>query len=253
MTRHYRATAAQKAIGIAIATLSMALLAFVLHAEDIAAATGSKGTLQVDITSPADRSRLPWQAQGNYSVTVSYDGRSTRYGDMPSNQVLVTATYLPDIAKAPPAGGADPDSGLVAITQSNCTGCHDFAAKAVGPSFAAIGQRHAAASSVATLADHIRNGSGGSWGTTRMPPHPDLDQAEATEMAQWIVAHANDPGVRNHVGNEGSFRMEAPTAPGSRAGMMLTATYTGTLKPGDTRRPAGGRSRIIIEAVSAAP
>lgn len=119
------------------------------------------------ITSPADRGCLPWQAQRSHSVTVSYDGKSIKYGDIPSNQVIVTAVYMPDVDKAGLRRGFPP--GLVAMTQSNCIWCHDFAAPAVGPSFAAIGKRYAATFTT-TLADHICNGSAGTWGTTRMPP-----------------------------------------------------------------------------------
>lgn len=242
-------------MGLSIAGLAAALLAFVLHAENVGAQANSKNAaLQVDITSPADRSRLRWQGQGSYSVAVSYDGKSTKYGDIPSSQIVVTATYLPDVNKMPPPTGGDAlPPGLVAMTQSNCTGCHDFSLKAVGPSFAAIGKRYPDVSSVALLADHIRNGSAGSWGTTRMPPHPDLDQTQATEMARWIVDHANEIGVRHYVGKDGSFRMEAPAEPGRHAGMMLTATYTGPLKPGDTRHPAAGRSAVVVEGAPGSP
>jgi cytochrome c len=205
---------------------------------------------QVAITNPADRSRVPWQAQGSYSVAVSYDGRSTRYGDIPSNHVLVAATYLPDVDKVPALKDAEvPPAGLIAMTQSNCMGCHDFTTTAVGPSFAAIGKHYPDASSIGTLADHIRTGSAGTWGTTRMPPHPDLDSAQASAMARWIVEHANDPAVRYHVGADGMFRMEAPAVPGPRAGIMLTAAYTGPLKPGDSRHTEGGRNTVILEGI----
>lgn len=244
----HRGTAAPKAIAASAFILTGALLAVVLHAQGPGTPPDRKGpALQVDITDPADGSRLPWHAQGSYSVTVSYDGKSTRYGDIAPNQVVVTATYVPDTGKAPPPDGGEAlPQGLVAMAQSNCMGCHDFAAKAVGPSFAEIAARYTAAS-VAMLADHIRNGSAGTWGTTRMPPHPDLDAAQAADMARWIVDHANDPAVRYHVGKDGMFRMEAPAAPGQHAGVMLTATYAGPLKPGDTRRPAGGRSTVIVQ------
>jgi len=229
-----------KTIGLSFAALAAASFAFLLHAE-----TPSPG-LSVDITSPADHSRLPWNAQAPYAVTVAYRGKSTRFGELPAKDVVLRAAFVPD-ADAPAArqAAALPEA-LVGISQSNCMGCHDFTASSAGPSFAAIGKRYAGqAAAVATLADHIRNGSSGAWGGGLMPPHPDLAPAQATAIAQWIVSHGNDPAVHYYVGASGSFRMSAPGAPGPRGGVVLSAFYTGPLDPGDTRA-AAGRDTVVV-------
>lgn len=239
--------AARVAMTSSIALLSAGLFAVMLRADGVVVpATSKDRALRVDIVDPAEGSRLPWQSQASYSVVVSYDGKSTRYGDIPATDVVLTAAYAADVAKIAPAQPDTLPQGLVEISQSNCMGCHDFAAKAVGPSYAAIGKRYPDASSAALLADHIRNGSAGAWGTTRMPPHPDLTGQQAADIARWIIEHASDPGVAYHVGKEGSFQMSAPATPGPNAGLVLTATYTGPLKPGDTRA-AAGHSRIVIQ------
>jgi cytochrome c len=183
-------------------------------------------------------------------VNVSYDGKATRYGDIPPTDVILRVAYTPDVDKAATAQSDALPQGLVEISRSNCTGCHDFAAKAVGPSYADIGKRYPVPSSIALLADHIRNGSAGMWGSTRMPPHPDLTSQQAADIARWIIEHADDPGVAYHVGKDGSFRMSAPDGAGPKAGMILTATYTGPLKEGDTRT-AAGRSRIVVQGAPA--
>jgi cytochrome c len=181
-----------------------------------------------------------------FAVTVSYDGKSTKYGEIATHDVVLRAAYMAD-ADAPSARRttALPEA-LIAISQSNFMGCHDFAASWAGPSFAAIGKRYAGnAAAVATLADHIRSGSSGAWGGGAMPPHPDMSAAQATALAQWIVAHGNDPAISYVIGKGGSFRMSAPAKPGPRAAMVLTAFYTGPLKPGDTRA-ATGRDTVIV-------
>jgi cytochrome c551/c552 len=237
---------ARVAITSSIALLAAGLFAVVLRADPFAApSTPKDAALRVDIVDPADGSRLPWQSQASYSVVISYDGKSTRYGDIPATDVVLTAIYAADLGKVAPAQPDSLPQGLVEISRSNCMGCHDFAARAVGPSYAAIGKRYPEAASAAQLADHIRNGSAGAWGTTRMPPHPDLTSQQAADIARWIIEHANDAGVAYHVGKDGSFRMSAPTDPGPNAGLVLTATYTGPLKAGDTRA-AAGRSRIVV-------
>jgi len=229
-----------KTIGLSIAALSASSFAVLLHAAP--AATG----LTVDITSPADRSRLPWDAQAPYAVAVSYDGKSTKYDEIPADAVVLRATSLTD-ADAPSARNAGPlAEGVARISQSNCMGCHDFAASSAGPSFAAIGKRYAGRSNaVTTLAGHIRNGSSGAWGGGAMPPHPDLSPAQAQAIAQWIVAHGNDRAVRYSIGKSGSFRMTPPAKPGPRSGVVLSAFYTGPLKPGDTGK-ATGRDTVIV-------
>jgi cytochrome c551/c552 len=231
-----------RVLGLSIAAIAASSFAFLLHAAPPAPATG----LSVDITSPADRSHAAWNAQTPYAAVVSYDGKSTKYGELPANAVVLRATYVAD-ADAPSARRTAALPGaLIAISQSTCMGCHDFAARSAGPSFAAIGERYAGqANAVATLADHIRNGSSGAWGGGAMPPHPDMSVAQATAIAQWIVAHGNDPAVSYVIGTSGSFRMIAPAKPGPHAGMVLSAFYTGPLKEGDTRI-ATGRNTVIV-------
>lgn len=230
-----------KTIGLSVAALSASSVAVLLHAAP-AASTG----LTIDITNPTDRSRLPWNAQAPYAVTVSYDGKSTRYGELPANAVVLRATYVANAdAPSAPSASALPQ-GVARISQSNCMGCHDFAASSAGPSFAAIGKRYAGRpNAVATLAAHIRGGSSGAWGGGAMPPHPDLSPAQVRAIAQWIVAHGNDASVHYSIGKSGSFRMTAPAKPGPHAGVILSAFYTGPLKPGDAGK-AAGRNTVVV-------
>jgi cytochrome c551/c552 len=209
------------------------------------AAAAPPAGLTVDITSPADHSRLPWQSQAPYAVTVSYDGKSTRFGEIPSSAVVVRASY---VANAEAPGRAEPlPDALVEISRSNCSGCHDFTASSAGPSFAAIGKRYAGrGGAAALLADHIRNGSRGGWGGGSMPPHPDMTPAQASAIAQWLVTQAASPSVRYAIGKTGSFRMIAPGKPGPHAGIALSAFYTGPLKPGDSRGASAGRSTVVV-------
>jgi cytochrome c551/c552 len=224
-----------------ILVLSALGLASSVFATLLRAAPPAPGSeLQVDIASPSDLSRLAWQSQGSYAVTVSYDGKSTKYGEIPTENVLLGTAFVPDV-DAPSARRDMPlPQALIDITESNCTGCHDFNANSGGPSFAAMGKRYAGqATAITTLAAHIKNGSKGVWGGGTMPPHPDLSPAQANAIATWIIAHGADPSVHYYAGKDGSFRMTAPDKPGSRAGLVLRAYYTGPLKNGATRNAAG--------------
>lgn len=221
----------------AVSTFSFAVL--------LQAAPAAKG-VKVDITSPAEGSRHAWNSQVPYAVTASYDGKSTKFGELPANDVVLRAAYVANV-DAPSADGASalPDA-IVQISQSNCTGCHDFNASSAGPSFAAIGKRYSGnANSVAMLAAHIRNGSTGAWGGGTMPPHPDISPAHASAIAQWIVAHGNDPAVQYSIGKSGSLRMTAVGKPGPDSGVVLSAFYTGRLNAGDSRA-AAGRTMVVV-------
>lgn len=225
--------------------LSTAVLTSSVSAALLGAAPPAPG-LQVEVTSPADRSRLAWQSQGSYAVTISYGGKSTKFDEIPSNEILLTTTYAADTDATDARRTVALAQPLVDITRSNCIGCHDFDASSGGPSFAAIARRYAGQPNVAAmLAGHIRNGSRGDWGQGTMPPHPDLAPAQAADIASWILAHGADPGIHYYVGKSGSFRMTAPGTPGPRAGLVLRAYYTGPREAGDTR-PAAGRDTVVV-------
>lgn len=223
--------------GLSLATLGLSMA---VHA----AGPASK-SLTVDITAPAPASHAAWNSRVPYAVTVTYDRKSTKFGDIPANAVVLRAAYTAD-ADATPRSPPLTD-GIAEISRSNCTGCHDFSASSAGPSFSAIAKRYAGKPNAdALLADHIRNGSHGTWGASAMPPHPDMSAAQAAAIARWIVTSAADPSVQYAIGKNGNIRMTAPAKPGPRAGMIVSAYYTGPLKPGDSRTPSAGRSTVTI-------
>jgi cytochrome c551/c552 len=201
----------------------------------------------VKITAPANNSTENWNALVNYSVVVSWQGKSTEYQEIPSNQVLISATYVPDLSKraGEPAQAAVP--GLLDIISSGCVGCHEFRARAMGPSFAAIAQRYQDNQATSdTLARYIREGSTGVWGRASMPPHPELTEEQSHAIVRWIVKDAANPNVNYYVGTEGAFRMEAPATPGSGAGMILTASYTAPVSPSPEEQAPHGEVIVVV-------
>lgn len=88
-------------------------------------------------------------------------------------------------AVAPPSAPA----GLRLVEASDCLRCHGMERHYVGPSFQQIAARYRdRADAVDYLAGKIRNGSVGAWGRTVMPRHPQVTEAQAREMAQWLVS-----------------------------------------------------------------
>jgi cytochrome c len=102
------------------------------------------------------------------------------------------------------------EDGEKLIKESDCSSCHALDRQVVGPPYAAIAKTHAdQADAVEKLASKIREGGNG------MTPHPDLTDAQRSDMAKWILAQTGSGVV-----------------PGAAAGRSETKTYTYTLKDG---------------------
>ncbi len=86
---------------------------------------------------------------------------------------------------SPAAALAEPPLAL----KKQCMNCHQMESKRVGPPFKAIAQRYApvAAAMAPVLARKIRSGGKGAWGEVGMPAMSQVSEAEAQQLAQWIL------------------------------------------------------------------
>jgi cytochrome c len=90
---------------------------------------------------------------------------------------------------AQPAG-----TGEKLVNENDCSSCHAPDRVLVGPSYAAIAKRYAGQpSAVTNLSTRIREGGSGNWGDVAMTPHPDLTDAQATQMLGWILSVKSVP------------------------------------------------------------
>lgn len=72
--------------------------------------------------------------------------------------------------------------------QKACLSCHATDKKIVGPAFREVAQRHKGKpEAAAQLAERVRKGSSGNWGPIPMPANPDLSEADARALVQWIL------------------------------------------------------------------
>ena len=79
--------------------------------------------------------------------------------------------------------------GQANMDGSDCMRCHGIDRKFVGPSFLQVADRYREQTDAqAYLARKIREGSVGVWGNTIMPRHPQVTQAQAQSIADWILA-----------------------------------------------------------------
>jgi cytochrome c len=75
--------------------------------------------------------------------------------------------------------------------KSNCIACHDIDKKKVGPAWQDVAAKYKGdKGAVASLGAKIIAGGKGVWGTIPMPPNPKMTEAEAKELATFVMGLA---------------------------------------------------------------
>ena len=82
------------------------------------------------------------------------------------------------------------ENGAALAEAKMCFACHQLDKASLGPSWRAIASRHAPrkAQMTGVLASKIINGGGGNWGQIPMVPNQRVSKAEATLLAEWVLA-----------------------------------------------------------------
>lgn len=82
-----------------------------------------------------------------------------------------------------------PAHASMQLAQANaCLACHSADKKLVGPAYRDVAKKYAGqADAAARLADSIRKGGSGTWGAVPMPAQPNLSEADARKLAQWVL------------------------------------------------------------------
>src|SRR4030067_2792419 len=75
--------------------------------------------------------------------------------------------------------------------KSGCTGCHAIDKNVVGPAWQDVANKYKGdAGAVAKLSGSISKGGKGVWGAVPMPPQPKVSEAEAKELAEFVMSLA---------------------------------------------------------------
>ncbi|MDP2263412.1 MAG: c-type cytochrome [Hydrogenophaga sp.] len=108
----------------------------------------------------------------------------------PAPKVLPGAGAQPALPVAmvtPKASTGAPDVKAM-LNSNSCTACHGMKNKIVGPGFNEIAAKQKGrADAHAYLLGKIKAGGSGVYGAVPMPPQPDLKDADARAIAQWIA------------------------------------------------------------------
>ena len=130
---------------------------------------------EVDVTVTSSLPDYAMNAHGNLKDQVR------DYGPFPGIQ---TAPVEDIAAPQHKNDNAAPEAALAA---NGCSGCHGLDRALVGPAFTAIKERYQGQDAAAYLADKIRNGGSGVWGSIAMPPMSQLDGETLDELVSWLL------------------------------------------------------------------
>lgn len=72
--------------------------------------------------------------------------------------------------------------------QKNCMACHAIDKKQVGPSYKDVAAKYAGQKDAADkLTQKVLKGGSGNWGAVPMPANPQVNEAEAKQLVQWVL------------------------------------------------------------------
>lgn len=72
--------------------------------------------------------------------------------------------------------------------QKNCMACHATDKKLVGPSYKDVAAKYAGQKdAVDKLTQKVLKGGSGVWGAVPMPANPQVSEAEAKQLVQWVM------------------------------------------------------------------
>ena len=86
-------------------------------------------------------------------------------------------------------GAAGPAFANADLAQKkNCMACHAVDKKLVGPAYKDVAAKYAGQKdAVDKLAEKVMKGGSGVWGPVPMPANPQVNEAEAKQLVQWIL------------------------------------------------------------------
>ena len=97
--------------------------------------------------------------------------------------LAATATAFATLAASPAFADAE------LAQKKNCMACHAIDKKLVGPSYKDVAAKYAGQKdAVDKLTVKVLKGGSGVWGPVPMPANPQVTEADAKQLVQWILA-----------------------------------------------------------------
>jgi cytochrome c len=101
-------------------------------------------------------------------------------------------TFLPSLiaAAALTVAAATPAMANLELAQKkSCLACHGVDQKVIGPAYKDVAKKYKGEKGAeAKLVEKVLKGGAGAWGPVAMPANPQVNEAEAKELVQWILS-----------------------------------------------------------------
>ena len=102
--------------------------------------------------------------------------------------LLLTIAAAGSMFVAAQANAVDAAAAQALAQKSGCLACHSVDKKILGPSYKDVAAKYKGDKSAeAKLATKIQKGGSGVWGVVPMPANPQVSEAEARTLVQWIL------------------------------------------------------------------
>jgi cytochrome c len=97
--------------------------------------------------------------------------------------VLILGATIASLVSLPALASAD------LAQKKNCMACHAVDKKLIGPGYKEVAAKYAGQKDAADkLAQKIVKGGSGVWGQVPMPANPQVTDAEAKQLAAWVMS-----------------------------------------------------------------
>lgn len=170
-----------------------------------------------------------------YSINVSdkEDGTSAD-GTIKAEEVAVTFDYVPagfdPIEIASKQSGAETiailNIGKNLIEASDCKSCHQYDKTSIGPSYAAVAAKYPTSpENKGYLVSKIINGGAGVWGDHAMSAHPQLSEADARRMVDYILSMDEVQATVASLPLSGKVNPVVPEGENGEGSFLLRASY----------------------------
>jgi cytochrome c len=172
----------------------------------------------------------------SYSIQVEdkEDGSSTD-GKIKAEEVAVTFDYVP--AGFDPIEIASKQSGVESmailnlgknlIEGSDCKSCHQYDKTSIGPSYEAVAAKYPNSDeNTEYLVGKIINGGAGVWGDHAMSAHPQLSEADAKRMVDYILSMDEVQATVTSLPLSGKVNPTVPEGENGQGSFLLRASYS---------------------------
>lgn len=170
----------------------------------------------------------------DYEVKVAdkEDG-DLKNGKIKPDQVAVSIDYLAigydKIEASQNHRGVDASAfasmGERMMNKSDCKSCHMIDKKSVGPSYQDVAKKYKGdAKALDYLSKKVIAGGGGVWGDHMMAAHPQISQAEANIIVEYIL-NINEPKTATSLPTNGSYMTKIPEGKKENGSYILRAAY----------------------------